>query len=76
MKSNVHRNCARVRARACVCMRAGGLAHVGLRGEKIILMHNYFVGLYKNEYDYITYCAVTNTKIIIRLKINIDNNYW
>ena len=58
-----------------MCMRAGGLARVGLRGENSIglLMHNYFI--YKNEYDYIQYCAVTNTKIIIRLTINIDNNY-
>ena len=63
--------CARARARAC--MRAGGLTHVGLRGENSMLMHNYFI--YKNEYDYITYCAVTNTKIVIRLTINIDNNY-
>ena len=62
-----------MRARACVCMRTRGLAHVDLRGENSILMHNYFI--YKNEYDCIPYCAVTNTKIIIRLTINIDNNY-
>ena len=67
---HVHRNC--VHARACVCMRAGGLAHVDLRGENSILMYTYFIC--KNEYE-IPYCAVTNTKIIIRLTINIDHNY-
>ena len=61
-----------MRARVCVCMRAGGLAHVGLRGENSILMHNYFI-YKKTEYNYIPYCSVTNTKIIIRLTINIDN---
>ena len=42
--THVNRNCECVIVRACVCMFAGGLAHVGLRlrGENSIglLMHN------------------------------------
>ena len=50
---------------ACACMRAGELAYIGLLGENSK----------RNNYDYVAYCAVTNNKIIIRLTINIDNNY-
>ena len=54
-----------------MCVRAH--ACVGLRGENSILMPNYFI--YINNFYYIPYCAVTNTKLVIRLTINIDNNY-
>ena len=44
--THVHGNCVCVFVRECVCMRAGGLAYVCIRGEYSILMHNYFI--YKN----------------------------
>ena len=61
---------------ACACVRVHARLSNGARRptrrEQYTNASLFYI--YKNEYDCIPYCAVTNTKLIITLTTNIGNN--
>ena len=59
-----------MRARACVCMCASGLAYAALRGENCILMHNYYCIIAKAR-DKMTKDFTKNNKIKDELRVGL-----